>query len=323
MLTHTPYDMLVAPWTVHAIFAAVRMKVFTVLSDRAMASEEIASECGAVPRLLKTLLEACVGIGLLTSRKGKYRNSDFSRMHLVEGEPRYVGDLIQIQHTEFRPWHRLHEMIAGVDIGRADVSTGDPGYHRTFIKAMNNLGMLGEAEALADAVDLSGCGTMVDAGGGSGLYSVYLCQRYRDLRSTLLDRRETLDVARELIADRPEKDRIVLREADITKDRFGENVDAVLLSDVIYDEAEAVPILRNAWNCLRDGGQLVVRGYYWDEENSRPLFGAIFMLNVMVFDAERRVLTLGALRDHVTRAGFRIQGASPLTERSTVLIASK
>jgi predicted nicotinamide N-methyase len=323
MLTHTPYDMLVAPWTVHAIFAAVRLKVFTVLSDRRMTAEEVAAECGAVPRLLKTLLDVCLGIGLLTVEGDAYGNSDFSRAHLVEGERQYVGDLIQVQHSEFRPWYRLHEMIAGKDAGKADVSTGDPGHHRTFIRAMNNLGMLGEADALRDAVDLSGCRTMVDAGGGSGLYSAALCQRYPKLRSTLLDRTETLDVTRELIADRPEKDRITLREADITTDTLGENVDVVLLSDVIYDEAEAVAVLKNAWNCLREGGQLLVRGYYWDEENSRPLFGALFMLNVMIFDAGRRVLTLRALCDLITAAGFRIDRVSPLTERSTVLVATK
>ena len=315
-------DILVAPWTTCVVSAAIRLRVFTILSNRAMTAEEIASNCGAVPHLLKALLDACVSMGLIVSQNDKYMNSHFSRVYFVEGEPHYVGDFIELLHDESKQWARLYDIIIGNSNAGQDQDTSEVN-HRTFTKAMNNIGMLGEAEALASSVDLSGYKEMVDAGGGSGLYSIVLCKKYPELRSTILDTRDTLVITEEMTAGSGERERITLREADITKGSFGEDIDVVLLSDVIYDESTAAPILRNAWNCLRKGGILVVRGYYSDPENSKPLFGALFVLNQMVFEPNRRIMTISSLERNVSDIGFTITRTSPLTERSFVLIARK
>ena len=91
---------------------------------------------------------------------------------------------------------------------------------------------------------------MVDAGGGSGLYSIALCKKYPQLKSTILDVRDSLVVAKEYLTKCDEKERITVTEADITKDSFGIDIDFVFLSDVIYDESVAIKVLKNAWNCL-------------------------------------------------------------------------
>ena len=46
------------------------------------------------------------------------------------------------------------------------------------------------------------------------------------------------------------------------KDPLGKNVDAVLLSDVIYGDSDAKILLQNAWDSLGRNGRLIVRGYY-------------------------------------------------------------
>lgn len=79
---------------------------------------------------------------------------------------------------------------------------------------MNSIGLLGEADALKGMVDLSGCETITDAGGGSGLDAMALCQKYPQLTATILDVKETLEVTRALIANHKEKSRIILREGD-------------------------------------------------------------------------------------------------------------
>ena len=319
---NTISDLVTWPWSVFSLFAASRLKVFSVVGDREMTAEEIARRCGAVPELLQALLNACVGMGLIRIEGGKYVNSDLSRAFLVEGEPSYVGDLVNLLHAEAGRWLGLSDIIRS---GRQpDERRPRPApEHRNFILAMDNLGMLGEAEALKRATDLSRCRRMVDAGGGSGLYSVVLCRKYPELRSTILDVREHLEVARELTKKHEERERIEFREANLTRDSFGENIDAVLLSDVLYDSSEAESILDNAWNCLRPGGLLIVRGYYADPEDASRTFGALFVLNMLVFDPTREVLTLSSLPRCVRERGFAGIEVSELTERSTVLTARK
>lgn len=315
-------DVLVAPWTTCVVFTAIRLRIFTVLSNRMMTVENLSSECNTIPRLLKPLLDACVSMGLLVSQNDNYMNSHFSRVYFVEGKSRYVGDLIQLQYGESKKWEELYDIMTGSN-GRDDTRDVYEASQRTFIKAMNNLGMLGETEALVNAVDLAGCKMMVDAGGGSGLYSIVLCRTYPELRSIILDKSDTLVVTKEMIANCKESERITLREADITKESFGVNIDVVLLSDVIYDESTAESILRNAWNCLRQSGLLILRGYYSDPENTKPLFGALFVLNQIVFDPGRKVMTVSSLKKRVSDIGFTVSKIAPLTERSTILTARK
>lgn len=315
-------DLLMAPWTVQVVFTAVRLNLFTILAERMMTVEEIASQCGATPNRLESLLNVCTSMGLVVLEEGKYFNSHFSRIHLVEGEPRYVGDFIKHQHDIANKWDGLLTAVAGKASPEADQAT-DAAFHKTFIKAMNNLGMLGEAEALQNVVDLDGCQEMVDVGGGSGLYSVILCQKHPELRSTILDRRETLSITKDMIAGYKEAQRITLREADYTRDDFGEEVDVVLLSDVIYDESKAAPVLKKAWNCLRGNGILVVRGYYSDPAKSNPGFGALFVLNMLLFDPESKTMTISSLEKQIREVGFTITRVAPLTERSTLIVARK
>jgi len=164
---------------------------------------------------------------------------------------------------------------------------------------------------------------MIDVGGGSGLYSVVFCRNYPNLKSTILDRVEVLAITKEMIGYSKESTQITLRPADITTDDFGKNIDVVLVSDIMYDELIAEPILKSAWNCLRKNGILIVRGYYSDPENSKSLFGALFFLNLLVFNPNRTILTISSLRKNVIERGFTIIKTSPLTERSIVLIAKK
>jgi len=315
-------DLLTRPWSTFILFAAVRLRLFSILDDRAMRAEDVAAECRAPSHLLRALLDACVGMELVTRQSDRYVNSPFSLVYLVEGKRFYMGDFFQLLHAESARWLGLSDLIGGTCRPGEEESREDPDSW-TFIKAMDNLGMLGEAEALKSAVDLSGCRTMVDAGGGSGLYSVVLCRKYPDLRSTILDVKDALVVAEELTKEYEERERIGFREADIMADSFGENIDAVLLSDVIYDRSDGKAILGNAWSCLRPGGLLLVRGYYADPPKTNPLFGSLFVLNMLVFDPSRDVLTVSSLAQMVSHIGFTEVRVSPLTKRSTCLTARR
>jgi predicted transcriptional regulator len=312
-------DLVIAPWKTAILNTAIRLEVFTVLSDRQMSAKELADQINANEFILQAVLNALVCMGFLQIKKDKYKNSHLSRIYFVEDEPYYIGDLIKLMVSESSQWNKLFSIVKkGKEIPD---DSGES--HRTFIKAMHNMGMLGEVDALINCVDLSGYSNMIDAGGGSGIYSVSLCQKYPGLKSVILDSHETLAVTKEFVSKHKESERIKLRECDITTDKLGENIDAVLLSDVTYDETEAGKILRNVWKCLRAEGQLMVRGYYFDPQNSNPLFGALFVINLLVFDSDREIVTLPSLKALIEKTGYIIKKVSPLTERSFIIIATK
>jgi len=315
-------DTLLSTWTNRVLFTAVRLRIFTILADQTMTVEEISSGMETATQHLKPFLDACASLDLLLYQAGKYRNSQFSQVHLVEGEPGYIGDFLQQVSAESKQWDDLYGLITGSDDEPSDHHKGEPD-RRKFTLAMNNIGMLGEAEALADAVDLGDCRKMVDVGGGSGLYSVYLCRKNPHLRSVVIDKKETLVATRELIAGCEEEDRIELLEADMAIDPLGENIDAILLSDVLYESSFAEKVLKNARTSLRDNGLLIIRGYYYDPENPKSRFSALFRLNMIVFTHSGSILTLPSMKKKVADMGFTITRITPLTGLSSLILARK
>lgn len=318
-MNNSIFDLVIAPWKTAVLNTAIRLKIFTVLSDRQINARELAAQTNTNEVSLQAILNALVCMGLLQFKKDKYQNSHLSRIYFIEGEPFYVGDFIQLLDKESSKWNKLFSIVS-----KEKEIAGDSGEsHRAFIKAMHNMGMSGEVEALINCVTLSGCPNMIDAGGGSGIYSIALCQKYPELKSTILDRHETLGVTREFVSKHDVGERIELRECDITKDKLGDNIDAVLLSDVTYDVTEAEKILQNVWKCLRTEGQLIIRGYYYDPQSSNPLFGALFMINQLVINSDRELVTLSSLKALIEKTGYIITKVSPLTERSFMITATK
>ncbi len=315
-------DTLLSTWTNQVLCTAVRLRIFTILADQSMTVEEISSGMETATQHLKPFLDACASLDLLLYQDGKYRNSQFSQAHLVKGNPGYVGDFLQQVSAESKLWDSLYGLITGSDDDSLDhhKDERDP---RKFSLAMNNIGMLGEAEALADAVDLGDCKKIVDAGGGSGLYSVYLCRKNPHLRSVVIDKPETLVATREMIAGCEEEDRIELLEGDIAIDPLGKNIDAVLLSDVVYEDSFAEKVLKNARTSLRDNGLLIIRGYYYDPENPKSRFSALFRLNMIVFTSNGSILTLESMKKKVADMGFTIIKVTPLTELSSLILARR
>jgi len=320
---NTLLDLVFAPWSIYALFTANRLKIFTLLAEKEMTVDEIAALSSAQKGPLEGLLDACTAMGLLRRQGNLYQNAHVSDAYLVEGRPLYLGDIIEVQSIETENWERLYNLVIS-----GDASTGD-GTRREvtpelFTMAMNNLGMLGEAEALSNAVDLSGCKTMIDVGCGSGIYSITLCGHYPGLAAILLDKKEVLETTSRLIEKSDVQDRINTKAIDICKDSFGRDMDVALLSDVLYqDSSTCIQILRSAYDALDPGGILIIRGYYADPEKSQPVYGSLFALGQLLFVANREVISIPVLHAWIKKAGFKIIASHALTERSTCVLARK
>jgi SAM-dependent methyltransferase len=189
---------------------------------------------------------------------------------------------------------------------------------------MNDLGALGEAEALAAAVDLSGCRVLLDVGCGSGIYALALCRHHPRLQAILVDRDPVLRTTERLVAASGLGDRIRLQAGDMTAGRVETRADAVLLSDSLYfDRATSIRVLGSVHATLNPGGLVILRGYYPDAGGSGSLFGALFRLNLLVFDPQRSPPTADEIAGYVADAGFRDVRRFALTDRSTCFVGTK
>ena len=68
---------------------------------------------------------------------------------------------------------------------------------------------------------------------------------------------------------------------------------------------------------------MIARGYYPDPGVTESLFGAIFRLNLLIFDPDRMPPTTADIADQLAATGFRDVGSFALTGRSTCFLATK
>jgi SAM-dependent methyltransferase len=316
-------DLVFSLWPTQALFTASRLGVFTTLAEGPMSTAELGRRLEVRSRVLPALLDACVAMGLLRRQEDRYANSHLSDAHLVQGRPLYVGDFIDLLAFDAAHWLGLYDTVLGTKQPASHSDETEFG-RRRFTLAMHNLAANGEADALANGIDLTGCKTMADVGCGSGVYSIALCRRWPDLRATLLDHPEVLDTARDIVRQYGLADRIETRPADMNTDPFGRDLGAVLLSDVLYqDEASCLAILRSAYDALAEGGRLIIRGYYADPGGSESLFGSAFSLMLQLEEPNRDPVTVAMLTDWLGRTGFKQISAFALTPRSTCLSATR
>ncbi|HVP14149.1 MAG TPA: class I SAM-dependent methyltransferase [Terriglobales bacterium] len=316
------FDAVFQSWRTSVIRTACGLGVFSRLENGPLSAGALALELGCVPRLLEAVLDACVGMGLLTRAAACYRNSHLSGAYLVEGRPLYLGHILEVQARDAALWDRLLDVVRTGEVPRvrAGAAEDDP----VFTMAMNDLGAHEEAETLAGAVDLSGCCTLLDVGCGSGLYAIALCRRNPRLRATLIDREQVLRTTRAMVAASGMAERIETRAADMRECDFGSERDAILLSDSLYDDHDvARRVLRAVHAALAPGGRVIVRGYYPDPGESESAFGALFRLNLLISDPARTPPTAPDVAALLAENRFVDIRRFPLTERSTCLLGNR
>lgn len=310
-----PITRALAGWQpARVLMAANRLDVFTALGDRYLTAGEVAQACGTHPRSTGLLLNACVALGFLRKRRGRYANSPEARELLVRGQPAYLGDAINHSDRLWRTWGELAEAVrtnqrATIPSGASDV----PGIHRDFILAMHTRA-LRNGEALAENLDLSGRRQLFDAGGGAGTYSIFLVHRNPSLRAIVFDLPPTTEIAREVIATSGVEDRITLRAGDYFRDDFGRGNDVVLLSAILHSMAprSCRLLLRKSYDSLISGGLVVVQEGLIDPDGTSPVWAALFSLNMLVNTGEGRSYSGSEIAGWMREAGFVQPDVRPL-----------
>src|SRR5713101_8400444 len=185
-----------------ALFTALDLDIFTRLSGHPKDLGDMAREAEVRPNQLLTLLTALVSLGLLVKEGDVYANGPASEAYLVRGAPKDYGDYFRLQINK-QIYPSLLELTAsfhGERRGFYHTVLVDPVQADLFSRAQH-VGSLGPAQVLAGRVPLDECHTLLDVGGGSGAFSIALCQRNPSLTATILDFPSVGDTARHYVAE--------------------------------------------------------------------------------------------------------------------------
>jgi ubiquinone/menaquinone biosynthesis C-methylase UbiE len=142
---------------------------------------------------------------------------------------------------------------------------------------------MGPAVMLARTFDLGGARRMLDVGGGSGAFSIALCQRNPELRATVLDFPNVVDVAERFVTEAKLGHRIDYIRADAVHGPWPSGQDVILMSYLLSAVAESsFPLLlTKAWEALRPGGRLLIHDFMLDDDETGPALAALWFLQYL------------------------------------------
>lgn len=295
-----------------ALFSALHVGLFTALADGTSSVEEVAGATGLDRHRATTLLTALTSLGLVEQAgEGRYRNSPAAESFLVQGRKYDFGDYLRFQiDKQMYPFLTQLEGALTGDLEPDQVKSyaewfSDPEEARLYSESQHS-GSLGPGRSLARLVDLSAARSLLDVGGGTGAFSISLCRSYPDLRSTVLDFPNVVEVGREFVEEADLGDRIGFMAGNALKSDWPAEQDAVLMSYLFSGvPGEAIaPLVRRAFDTLVPGGRYVVHDFMVDDTRSGPRLAALWQLQHVAFNPRARSITSGWISTLMEEAGF-------------------
>jgi ubiquinone/menaquinone biosynthesis C-methylase UbiE len=308
-----------------ALFAALDADVFGHLAAGPRTLEALARDLGLAPARLRALLTACVGLGLLSLDGDRYANAPASATYLVRSSPAYFGDYFRFQVSR-QIYPTLMHLDAALRGERVDFYSQlrDPEEARAFTVAQHS-GSLGPAHVVAKLADLTGAKRLLDVAGGSGAFSIVLCERTPGLSAAIIDFPSVAAVGRGLVSERGLADRITFLEGDAREVAWPPDNDVVLMSYLLsaVGEASVGTLLAKAVKALRPGGRLLVHDFMVDDDHTGPPLAALWLLNAITIDADVATLTPAWLTSAARSAGFEDCRVTPVVPGTTRLLSAR
>ncbi len=242
--------------------------------------------------------------------------TDLAKEHLLPGGEYFVGDYVGLAAES----PGVVEMVARLrsnspafavkqDSGAAFI------YREGLESAMEQeasarrltLALAGRAKnvapVLAERLNLTE-GTLLDVGGGTGIYSIACLLRNPLLKAIVFDRREVLKVASEFANQYSVADRLQLIEGDMFADPFPP-ADAILLSNILHDwdEPECQQLVSKCATSLPQGGRLFIHDVFLSDKLDGPLPIALYSAALFTL-TEGRAYSAAEYRQWLSASGL-------------------
>jgi 2-polyprenyl-3-methyl-5-hydroxy-6-metoxy-1,4-benzoquinol methylase len=312
-------------WATGILGVAASHALFTRLETGTDTAEKLAVDAGISRRGAQALLDGLVGLGLVEVHEGRYRNTPEAAAFLVEGRPDCLGDFAQLKLSHVNSLGALPEVVASGAPVRATVEVADNPHWETLVTALAAQSvpvarLAAETLRLADAGEIS----ILDIGGGSGVFSAVWLGLNPTARATQLDWAPINAIARRLVAERGVADRFTCVDGDLHTTDYGTAAhDLVVYSNIAHQEGEAqnTEILTRIRAALKPGGTLVISDYVVDDDRSGPPFALVFAAEMLLKSKDGRTWRQADYQAWLGAAGFQDVTFVPTSSPATLILA--
>jgi hypothetical protein len=275
-----------------AIFhVAMESGVFTYLSQsgEGMSSEELAEDLNLHPRATGVLLDCLTGLKLLhKDQNGRYSNSREAKWILVEDSPYFSGarptgithsckypwksflgsiecakrwiDLLTIGKTNWQPQPAATDGCNWADSIQAQVYCARVALRGHIHQTLN---LLREERVLIEA------STLLDLGGGHGLFALAFARAFPGLRPSVYEFPAVAKLTHQFLEAYGAKNSVEVIEGDMLADPIPGHYDVVFCSNLWLDLDDMGHLAIKVRNALNPGGWIIWKLFFppndWSE----------------------------------------------------------
>ncbi len=288
------------------LLSGAELNVFTILSHAPLTAKEVSGRTGTDMQALTILLDALAAMGLLIKHNDAYRCTPSLIPLLAEDQPGSVLHMILHAAHLWRRWSSLTNVVAGTkeSEGTSRPSRSAEEMH-AFIGAMHVVAEPQAREIIA-AVNPGSAKALLDVGGASGTYTIAFLHAVPEMRATLFDMPEVVEMARERLGRAGMLDRVTLVPGDFYRDEFPRGHDLAFVSAIIHQNSldQNVSLYRKIFRSLNRGGRIIIRDHVMDPNRIYPRDGAIFAVNMLLGTSGGGTYTYEEIKTGLSQAGF-------------------
>jgi SAM-dependent methyltransferase len=324
-------------WSTALIATAVDHAVFDQLAAEPLTTAELAERAGISERGAQALLDGLVALDLVHLDADRYANTPEAAEHLVGGTRHSLTRFAALKRNHMASLTELSAVVrAGQPTATPVVEVADNPHWEALVVALAaqsvpTASLSAQLLGLADAGPIS----ILDIGGGSGVYSRTWLEANPKAVAEQVDWAPINQIARRLLAEQGLADRFTTRDGDFHKLDLGEqSYDVAVYSHIAHQESPEsnVELFGRLGRALRPGGVLVVCDYVVDDDRSGPPFALTFASEMLVKSQSGGTWRRRDYQDWLRSAGFedisfhaadpatvvlaRVPGTGPLTRSS-------
>jgi predicted O-methyltransferase YrrM len=288
------------------LLSGAELNLFTLLTPGFLSAQEVVSKIGASQRGLTILLDALTAMGLLVKQEGKYQCAPEVSPFLSADSPRTILPMVLHMAHLWERWSLLTKTVQASGLrGRSVSASRDAGEQEAFIEAMHVIAAPQAAQIVA-AVHPASSRSLLDVGGASGTYTLAFLQTVPEMKATLFDRPEVVEMARKRLGREGVLHRVTLIPGDFYHDELPNGHDLAFLSAIIHQNSpeQNLSLFMKVLGSLNAGGRIIVRDHVMAPDRTSPRDGAIFAVNMLLGTSGGSTYTYDEIKDGLTKAGF-------------------
>lgn len=304
--------------------AALENRVFDLLDGTPRTVAELADLTGASPRGLRALLNALLGLQLVTRTDGRYALTDESAAFLVSTKPGFHGAMIRHASRQLLPnWTQLPDVVrTGRPATAVNRNGGGAEFFSEFVEALFPLSYpaaqsLGAHLGLAQ---VSGPVSVLDLGAGSGVWGIALAQQSPHVSIRAVDWPQVLEVTQRVAVRQGVGDRLRTVPGDLLKADFGTGHRVATIGHILHSEGieRSRQLLRKTFEALAPGGTVAIMEFLCNDDRTGPPPALLFAVNMLVHTEKGDTFTFPEISEWLIEAGFvnprqlEVPAASPL-----------